>query len=114
MLFRSIPPDHVLTKSFYLLRDFPGRWIDLTTAPLSQQIIAVVADAGGAISKDDLVRRAWGEPDYHPLRHDKRMQIAVHRLRRQIEDDPAVPRRLITTPDGYALGAGFRRIARSV
>jgi Domain of unknown function (DUF4159)/Aerotolerance regulator N-terminal len=21
-----IPPDHVLTKSFYLLRDFPGRW----------------------------------------------------------------------------------------
>jgi len=22
-----IPPDHVLTKSFYLLRDFPGRWI---------------------------------------------------------------------------------------
>jgi hypothetical protein len=23
----AIPPDHVLTKSFYLLRDFPGRWI---------------------------------------------------------------------------------------
>ncbi|WP_119300529.1 DUF4159 domain-containing protein [Dongia deserti] len=22
-----MPPDHVLTKSFYLLRDFPGRWI---------------------------------------------------------------------------------------
>ncbi len=22
-----IPPDHVLTKAFYLLRDFPGRWI---------------------------------------------------------------------------------------
>lgn len=22
-----IPPDHVLTKSFYLLRDFPGRWL---------------------------------------------------------------------------------------
>jgi len=22
-----VPPDHVLTKSFYLLRDFPGRWI---------------------------------------------------------------------------------------
>ncbi|MEZ5832782.1 MAG: DUF4159 domain-containing protein [Dongiaceae bacterium] len=22
-----IPPDHVLTKSFYLMRDFPGRWI---------------------------------------------------------------------------------------
>jgi len=21
-----VPPDHVLTKSFYLLRDFPGRW----------------------------------------------------------------------------------------
>ena len=56
--------------------------------------------------------RAWGEPEYHPLRHDKRMQIAVHRLRRQIEDDPAAPRRLITTPDGYALGAGFRRVAR--
>lgn len=22
-----VPPDHVLTKAFYLLRDFPGRWI---------------------------------------------------------------------------------------
>jgi hypothetical protein len=88
----------------------PGRWIDLATAPLSQQIIAVVADAGGAISKDDLVCRAWGEREYHPLRHDKRMQIAVHRLRKQIEDDPAAPRRLLTTRDGYALGAGFRRI----
>jgi hypothetical protein len=21
-----VPPDHVLTKSFYLLQDFPGRW----------------------------------------------------------------------------------------
>ncbi len=21
-----VPPDHVLTKSFYLLHDFPGRW----------------------------------------------------------------------------------------
>jgi hypothetical protein len=21
-----IPPDHVLTKTFYILRDFPGRW----------------------------------------------------------------------------------------
>ena len=23
----AIPPDHVLTKSFYLMQDFPGRWI---------------------------------------------------------------------------------------
>ncbi|HEV2677857.1 MAG TPA: DUF4159 domain-containing protein [Aliidongia sp.] len=23
----SVPPDHVLTKSFYLMQDFPGRWI---------------------------------------------------------------------------------------
>jgi hypothetical protein len=23
-----VPPDHVLTKSFYLLQDFPGRWAD--------------------------------------------------------------------------------------
>ena len=24
----QVPPDHVLTKSFYLLQDFPGRWAD--------------------------------------------------------------------------------------
>lgn len=24
---RRVPPDHVLTKSFYLLREFPGRWV---------------------------------------------------------------------------------------
>ena len=23
----AVPPDHVLTKSFYLMQDFPGRWI---------------------------------------------------------------------------------------
>lgn len=88
----------------------PGRWVDLTATPLSQRLIEVLVAAGGAISKADLVRLAWEVSDYHPLRHDKRTQVAIHRLRRQIEDDPVVPRRLVTTADGYALGAGFRRM----
>src|SRR3546814_4321537 len=24
----TVPPDHVLTKSFYLMQEFPGRWAD--------------------------------------------------------------------------------------
>jgi hypothetical protein len=87
----------------------PGRWVDLAAVPLSQRILEVLADAGGAVTKDALLRLAWGDAGYRPERHDKRIQVAVHRLRKQVEDDPAAPRRVVTTADGYALAGAFRR-----
>jgi hypothetical protein len=37
-----VPPDHVLTRTFYLLQDFPGRWADapvwVEAAPQAEQV----------------------------------------------------------------------------
>jgi hypothetical protein len=82
-----------------------GRWVDLTAAPLGVKLLEALADHGGAASKELLTITVWGEREYHPLRHDKRLQVAVLRLRRLIETEPRRPARLVTTEDGYTLGA---------
>ncbi|MBI3073527.1 MAG: hypothetical protein HYY84_15555 [Deltaproteobacteria bacterium] len=83
----------------------PGeRTIDFASRPLAWQILVVLANAGGAISKESLVREAWRATDYHPLRDDKRVQVAVRNLRMLIEDDANAPTRVITSSDGYAFG----------
>ena len=46
----------------------------------------------------------WKVRDYNRLRDDKRMQVAVHKLRALLEDDVEAPSRLVTTADGYAFG----------
>jgi hypothetical protein len=38
-----------------------------------------------------------------PLRDDKRIQVAIMRLRRAVEDGKR-PRRILSTPEGYAVG----------
>lgn len=89
-----------------------GRQVDLTVAPQGARLLDVLADHRGAASKEQLTLSVWGEREYHPLRHDKRLQVAVLRLRRLIEADPRQPARVVTTEDGYALGTGepIRRI----
>ena len=72
------------------------------------RVLATLADAGGRASKEELVLSVWEEHDYHPLRHDNRLQAAVRKLRRAIEDDPSTPRRVVTT-EGYALGGAVYR-----
>ena len=57
----------------------------------------------------ELVRAAWDEDEYHPLRHDGKLHVAVRKLRETIEDDPKKPIRLATTDDGYRLGGPVRR-----
>ena len=46
-----IPPDHVLTKSFYLLHEFPGRWnlgrlwVEPTEAHVNDGVSSVIVGA---------------------------------------------------------------------
>jgi hypothetical protein len=82
-----------------------GRAIPLDAVPLLGRILDALVLAGGRASKEELVLGVWGERSYHPLRHDNRLQAAIRKLRRRIEDDPAKPERLVTTDDGYALAA---------
>ncbi len=90
----------------------PGRSCSLADRALLWRILTVLADAGGAADKEAIVLGAWQQRDYHPLRDDGRLHTAVRTLRRLIEDDPANPARVVTTPSGYALGraAPARRI----
>jgi hypothetical protein len=83
-----------------------GRVADLTRRPLVRAILSVLVDGGGVATKVGLVESAWGQRSYHPLRDDKRLHVAMLRLRRLVERDPALPERIVTVADGYRLGDG--------
>ena len=76
----------------------------LAASSLSARLLTVLAESGGAVTKEQLVSAAWNVTRYHPLRDDKRLQVAILRLRRVVEERPARPRRIVMTPEGYALG----------
>ena len=81
-----------------------GRRIGLGQKALLWRLLMAMAEHGGAASKEEMVLRAWEVAEYHPLRHDNRLQVAMRKLRRTVEDDPSCPTRVLTTPDGYELG----------
>lgn len=87
-----------------------GRWIDFSKRPLHWRILEAIAAHGGTASKEEIVLAVWEEPEYHPLRHDTRLQVAVRKLRELLEDTPSEPRRLVTTEDGYAFEGQVRRL----
>ncbi len=80
-----------------------GKWIDFGRRPQHLEVLQVLCQLGGGASKEQLLTQAWHESEYHPLRHDTRLQVAVRKLRELIEDDPSRPVRLQTTAEGYKL-----------
>ncbi len=88
--------------------------VSFASKPLFWRVLTTIADAGGRATKDDLATKAWSARDYHPLHDDKRMQVAMHKLRALIEEDPKRPTRLVTVADGYAFGdrEPMRRVLR--
>jgi hypothetical protein len=82
-----------------------GVVVELGGSPLHLRILEVLFRAGGAASKAELARAAWGVPSYHPIRDDKRMHVALHRLRHLLELDPARPQWLMRSEDGYRVAA---------
>jgi hypothetical protein len=91
-----------------------GRAVSFASTPMLWNVVKAIADRGGSASKGDLATSVWGVRDYHPLRDDKRLQVAVRKVRMLLEENPSAPTRLITTADGYALGGGdVRRLRRA-
>jgi hypothetical protein len=89
-----------------------GKRVDLSREPTLWRVLDVLASSGGAASKERIAAEVWDVREYHPLRHDQRLQTAVRRLRVAIEDDASQPARLVTTDDGYRFGtsAPLRRL----
>ena len=52
-----------------------------------------------------VVMSVWQADEYHPLRHDNRLRLAVRKLRKRVEADPSRPAWIETLEDGYRLGA---------
>lgn len=76
-----------------------GRLVSLTPAEFN--ILAALAqEAGRALTRDDLLERAFGL-DYEGF--DRTADVHIMRLRRKIEPDPAQPRYIVTVP-----GVGYR------
>jgi hypothetical protein len=77
-----------------------GRRASSPAAALQTKILRSLVEAGGSIEKEQLVQRVWGIKDYHPLRDDKRLYVAIMRLRRALG-----AARIRSVPGGYALGS---------
>ena len=96
--------------SVWLLPD--GRTVSFAKKKLPFKVLLAIAEEGGRATKESLVTRVWGEREYHRLKHDNRLHLAILKARREIEEDPAKPARVIATDDGYAL-AGRVRLRRA-
>jgi tetratricopeptide (TPR) repeat protein len=81
-----------------------GPALDLTSKALLLRILEVLAECGGVATKEELATQVWELRGYHALRDDKRMQVAIRKLRLLLEVDPSDPTRVVTTDTGYALG----------
>lgn len=82
------------------LFDGPQR-IDLGPHPVLVRLFATLAVSGEA-GKELLVRAVWSEVrEYHPLKHDNRLRLAVRKLRQHLA--PLGPELVVTQSDGYAL-----------
>ena len=96
-------------------------WLDtgvvvaLADKPVLWKLVTAIACADGLLvrgaSKEFLVETVWNNA-YHPLRHDKRLQNAVHKLR-QLFGETDDHRWLETRADGYAVAETVTvRVAR--
>jgi tetratricopeptide (TPR) repeat protein len=86
-----------------------GRWVELQTKPQLWRLLLTLARAGeSGCDKEVLLRAVWGETDYHPLRHDNRLQATVRNLRLALGDDD-LPTRVLTLTDGYRVAGALRR-----
>lgn len=87
-----------------------GSAVDFSKRTLHWRLLHTLAEHAGQASKERLVLTVWEEPEYHPLKHDARLQVAIRKLRELLEDDPGKPERIVTTEEGYALAGPVRRV----
>jgi hypothetical protein len=76
--------------------------VSLRRHTLLLQLLGACALAGGPASKAQLAREIWAVPTYHPLRDDGRIQVAVSRLRKLLDEGGAAEH-LLTEGDAYAI-----------
>lgn len=86
--------------------------VDLSRYPLLTRILTVLCEERRA-NKEELIVGAWDEPEYHPLRHDNRLRVAIRKLRQLVESEPSKPEMILWDGEGsYLLSGDFRYVTR--
>jgi DNA-binding response OmpR family regulator len=75
-----------------------GQLLDLSRTPLYLRLLRALLRHGGAASKEQLVKEAWGLKTYAPLRDDNRLQVTIGRLRKILGRET-----ILACEDGYRL-----------
>lgn len=76
--------------------------VDFTRRPIAWALLAALAR--GVSERAALFAAVWGDAvPYHPLDHGNRLQVAVHDLRKLVDDARVGASRIVTTDDGYGL-----------
>ena len=79
-----------------------GSTLELANHRLLFQILDLLARAPKGASKERLAREVWSVASYRPDRDDKRIQVAIARLRSLIAR-VRFPVSIVTTPTGYCV-----------
>lgn len=86
-----------------------GSIVDLSGQALSMRILETLLAHHGEASKEQLVLQAWGEPSYHPLRHDAKVHVAVRKARDILaRGSKHASERIVTSEAGYRLAGPVR------
>jgi len=77
------------------------RGVEVTLTPTEFKLLHLLAsEAGRVLSHGHLLREVWGPSHIEELQY---LRVYIKQLRQKIEEDPAQPQRLLTTP-----GVGYR------
>jgi len=69
-------------------------------------LLHLMRGAGKPVTREALIRHIWGA--YYCARHDAALRVYVHGLRRLIDADPTLERRIVTVRAAGARGYLFR------
>lgn len=90
--------DWVLNTAFSTLKIPSGDVVKLTEKEVA--ILKYLHVQDGDVAKDELLRAVW---EYAEDVETHTLETHIYRLRQKIEDDPANPRTVVTTDNGYRL-----------
>lgn len=81
-----------------IVHENSGETVRLTEK--ERDILVFLHENGEAVSRDVLLKAVWG---YADTVETHTIETHIYRLRQKIEDDPASPKVLITSDEGYIL-----------
>ena len=84
------------------IEDYPP--LDLGRHALIIRLLQCLTRHGGRATKAQLATDVWAVQAYHPFNDDKRIQVAIRRLRQRLAKTGSEAAFIVTVEDGYAIG----------